>query len=273
MRQRRSIAVAQTCPVAGDVAANLEEHLWLTDMAAEGGAQIALFPELSLSGYELGLMSELAFTEDDLRLVPLVNASAATGVTLVVGAPLWLGPRLHIGAFILSPDRSAEVYTKHYLGAFSEAAAVDGTVLPAEATVFAPGTHNPLLRHGDTLAAVAVCADVGRPSHSEAAARRGATAYLASMFVIPSEFEGDAAKLRSYAKRHAMMVALANYGGPSGGLKAAGRSSVWSETGELLAQLDGRGAGVAVVCETRQGRRVKTLMLDEPSNAPCYLAG
>lgn len=268
MRQPRSIAVAQTCPVAGDVEANLEEHLRLARLAASEGAQLVLFPELSLTGYELSLVGELAFAEDDPRLVPLVDTSAATGVTLVVGAPLRLGPRLHIGAFILSPDRSAEVYTKHYLGAFSEAAAVDGTVLPAEATVFAPGTRNPLLRHGDTLAAVAICADVGRPSHSEAAARRGATAYLASMFVIPSEFERDAARLRSYAKRHAMMVALANYGGPSGGLAAAGRSAVWSETGALLAQLDSRGAGVAVVRETLQGWRAKTFMLDESSTAP-----
>lgn len=53
MTRSRSIAVAQTCPVAGDVQANLDEHLRLARLAAEEGAQVVVFPELSLTGYEL----------------------------------------------------------------------------------------------------------------------------------------------------------------------------------------------------------------------------
>lgn len=267
MTQLRSIAVAQTCPVAGDVQANLDEHLRLTRLAAAGGAQLALFPELSLTGYELNRGRELAFAEDDPRLTPLVEAAAATGVTLIVGAPVRLASRLHIGAFILRPDRTTEVYTKHHLGAFGEAAAVDGAVPPAEATVFEPGDRNPLVQYGGSLAAVAVCADIGLSSHPQEAADRGAKSYLASMFVIPSDYEGDAAKLRSYAVRHGMLVALANYGGPTGGLASAGRSAIWSETGERLVRLDARGAGVAVVTETPQGWRAQTFGLGEPGPA------
>ena len=51
MAVRRSIAVAQTCPVKGDVDANLEDHLRLAGCAASEGAQLVLFPELSLTGY------------------------------------------------------------------------------------------------------------------------------------------------------------------------------------------------------------------------------
>jgi predicted amidohydrolase len=61
MIQPRSIAVAQTCPVKGDVQANLAEQLRLTQIAASEGAQIVVFPELSLTGYELRLARALAF--------------------------------------------------------------------------------------------------------------------------------------------------------------------------------------------------------------------
>jgi len=54
MTRSRSIAVAQTCPVAGDVQANLDEHIHLARLAAKEGAQVVVFPELSLTGYELG---------------------------------------------------------------------------------------------------------------------------------------------------------------------------------------------------------------------------
>ena len=35
----RSVAVAQTCPIKGDVQANLDEHLRLMRIAASAGAQ------------------------------------------------------------------------------------------------------------------------------------------------------------------------------------------------------------------------------------------
>ena len=40
----RSIAVAQTCPVKGDVTANLDEHLRLIEVAEAEGAQVVVFP-------------------------------------------------------------------------------------------------------------------------------------------------------------------------------------------------------------------------------------
>jgi predicted amidohydrolase len=115
------------------------------------------------------------------------------------------------------------------------------------------------VRLGDGVAAVAVCADIGRPSHPESAAKRGARTYLASMFVIPPDFESDTAKLRSYAMRHSMAVLLANYGGPSGGLPSAGGSAIWSEKGELLAQLGATGDGLVVAIEGPDGWRARAV--------------
>jgi len=259
---RRSIAVAQTCPVRGDVDANLDEHLRLAGCAASEGAQLVLFPELSLTGYEIALADRLAFSEDDVRLKPIVDLAASRGIIVIAGAPVRIEARLHIGAFIVSPDRTTRLYTKQRLGAFSEAARCDGVVPPPESTVFVPGDRNPLIGFAQSTAAVAICADVGQPLHPRRAAERGAMLYLASMFVIPSEFEADAAKLSGYASEHSMVVALANFGGATGGLAAAGRSSIWSAKGERLIQLGEAGAGVAVAAELADGWRTTAIVLD-----------
>jgi len=214
-----------------------------------------------LTGYELDLASELAFSDGDPRLAPLVELASSYRMTLIVGAPVRIGSRLHIGAFIISSDRAVGLYTKHHLGAFPTSASPDGIVPAAEETVFHPGNRNPLVRFGDNTAAVAVCADTSRPSHPKEAADRGARTYLASMFIIPSDLEKETASLRSYAAGHSMAVALANYGGPSGGLSSGGGSAIWSERGELLAQLKGIGTGVVVAIESDAGWRAKTLML------------
>lgn len=257
----RCLASAQTIPIPGDVDANVEQHLRLVRVAAEEQAQILVFPELSLTGYELELGPDLAFAPADPRLAPLIEAASSSSTILVVGAPLRLESRLHIGAFIICPDRSIEVYTKHHLGAFPASVSSDGIVPPAEATIFHPGDRSPLIRFGGNTAAVAVCADTGRSSHPQRAAERGARTYLASMFVIPPDLEKDRANLGAYSERHSMAVVFANFGGPSGGLPSGGRSAIWSETGELLVELQELGAGVAVASEAPTGWRSRAVML------------
>ena len=264
MARARVIAAAQTVPVRDDVDANLAQHVRLARIAAEEEAQVLVFPELSLTGYELDLAAGLAFSPSDPRLGPLVEAASADAMTLIVGAPVRIGGRLHIGAFVLAPDGRIEIYTKRHLGAFPASASCDGVVPAAEATVFQPGDLDPLVRIGEGSAAVAVCADALRPSHPRQAAMRGATIYLASMFVIRSSLESETETVRANAAAHSLAVALANYGGPSGGLAAGGRSAIWSEHGERLVQLDAAGAGVAVALETAAGWRARATMLGEP---------
>jgi predicted amidohydrolase len=257
----RDIAAAQTIPVRANVDANVEQHIRLVHVAAEEQARVLVFPELSLTGYELDLADDLAFSDGDPCLAPLVEVAASSAMTLIVGAPVRVGAHLHIGAFIVSPHRTVALYTKHHLGALSSSASSDGIVPPAEATVFQPGNRNPLIRFDGNTASVAVCADTGRPSHAQDAADRGAQFYFASMLIIPSDFDRETASLRSYAVQHSMVVAMANYGGPSGGLASGGGSAIWSERGELLAQLEAKGAGVVVAIESHDGWRGRAILL------------
>jgi predicted amidohydrolase len=261
MSPTRSVAAAQTVPVRGDVPANLEQHLRLVRVAANEGAQVVVFPELSLTGYELDLAASLAFSQNDPRLEPLVAAAAEHALTLVVGAPVRIESRLHIAAFIVAPDRTLEIHTKGRLGAFSSDVSPDGIVPPAEDTVFAPGDRTPLVRFAGNPAAVGICAESLRLSHPKRAAEQGAKTYLASHFGIPLDLEFRATVLRGHAERHGMLVVFANYGGPTGGLAASGGSAIWSQTGELLVQLEASGSGVAIATEDELGWRARAVTL------------
>jgi predicted amidohydrolase len=253
----RSLGAAQTVPVRGDVPANREQHVALAHRAGEAGARVLVFPELSLTGYELDLADALAFETSDARLAPLAETSAKVGVTLVVGAPVRVAGRLHIGAFVLTPHGDRALYTKHHLGAFASCDGPPGFVPIPEPSLFEPGTLDPLVAIGDGTGALAVCADTGHPSHAKHAAERGAAAYLAGVFTIPSDLETMRTRCRTHARRHAMVVVFANYGGPSGGLPTAGCSAIWSAGGELLGALEEAGAGVIVAVASPDGWRIQ----------------
>jgi predicted amidohydrolase len=109
--------------------------------------------------------------------------------------------------------------------------------------------------------AVSVCADSFYATHPKHAAERGARTYFSSQFGIPLHLEFKIAVLKKHAVRHSRTIVLASFGGPTGGLPSAGRSGIWSDKGELLAQLEASGSGIAVAIETEAGWRAKAVML------------
>lgn len=234
------VAAAQAVSSRGAVEANLERHCRLAERAAAEGVEVLVFPELSATGYELDVAPKLAFAAGDDRLEPVLEVAAASQVVLSVGAPIRLDSGLHIGAFVIEPDRSARIYTKRHL--FGD-----------EKAVFEPGDRDPLLDLGDDRAVFAICADTSHPEHAAAAAERGASLYLAGVFFDPESYPTSAARLSGYAAGHAMAVVMANAGGPATGFEAAGRSAVWSDSGALVACLDGLGPGLAVARRSAAG--------------------
>src|SRR5258708_799120 len=122
-KPRRRLALGQCAPSLGDLKANIELHLELTQQAASEEADLVAFPELSLTGYFLkDLVPELAMGLDDPRLTPLLEASRQIDVAfgMVVKSEDF---RYYNAAVYLSGGQVKHVHRKVYLptyGMFDE---------------------------------------------------------------------------------------------------------------------------------------------------------
>jgi predicted amidohydrolase len=210
------IAAAQSISRAGDVAWNVAHHLVLAAQAAELGAQLIVFPELSLIGYELDLARASVLPPGSPLLDPLRRLAVEARITIVAGAPLPHGDQLHIGAVAFQPDGGYSTYSKQH-------------VHVSEEHVFTSGPGGALLSVGDSAVALAICRDASFPAHAEAAVQRGAQVYAAGAMIVPEDYQRKAGLLQGYAASHGLVVMLANYAGTTGGEVSAGRSAIWHQ--------------------------------------------
>ncbi|MER5479168.1 carbon-nitrogen hydrolase family protein [Streptomyces sp. NPDC002734] len=210
-----TIAVAQPRTVAHDVAGNALAH---AEAVRAAGARVVVFPELSLTGYEL---DAAPVGPDDERLAPIVAACAETGTLALVGAPV---PGPHIGVLAVDGDGARVVYGKTHL-------------YGAEADHFEPGEPAVLEVDGVRLG-LAVCRDTGLPEHAAATAALGMDGYVAGVVHSEAEAEVHGERARRAAADHGVWVATAAFAGPTGGGfdRTSGRSGVWAADGSLLAE-------------------------------------
>lgn len=121
--QRRRIALAQLAPRLGRLDENLDTHRRVLAEARSGGADLVVFPELGLTGYQLqDLSGEVAMRLDDPRLGALAQETRGTSaiVSFVEEAP---DHRLFIAAALLEDGELRHVHRKVYLptyGLFDE---------------------------------------------------------------------------------------------------------------------------------------------------------
>jgi predicted amidohydrolase len=227
------IGVAQLRPVAGDVEGNLEKHLQLIELAASVGADIVVFPELSVTGYEPRLAARLRINAGDPKLRVFQDLSNARGMTIGVGAPTDAGGGVRISMHVFAPGAVCRTYSKQLLHA-------------DELPFFVAGTEPVLLRLGGQAIAPAICYESLQSEHAAAAARMGATVYLASV----AKSAGGVSKAYSHypevARRHSMTVMMANSVGACDGFVSVGRSSAWNSRGEFLGALDDAQQGAVV---------------------------
>lgn len=117
------IALAQISPALGDLARNLALHEKFAREAASHGADLVLFPELSLTGYFIkDLVSSVALRRDSPELRPLLAQSR--GVALVVGLIEETSDhRFYNAALYLEAGEIRHIHRKVYLptyGIFDE---------------------------------------------------------------------------------------------------------------------------------------------------------
>lgn len=218
------LAVVQVPSEKGEIEINLQTHIKAAHIAAKNGVSLLVFPELSLTGYEGALAQALAMTTADERLLSLQKVAMKSDMHIVVGAPLKTHHLPEIGAIIFSPDGEMSSYSKMHLH-------------PGEDQYFQAGHTKKLLDIYSHKVAMAICADTNHEKHAKAYAEIGADVYVAGVLITEGGYQADTEKLRSYAKEHDLLVAMANYNQPTGGWQPIGKSAIWDESG-LLASAD-----------------------------------
>lgn len=227
------ICVVQTRPVRGDVGRNVAAHERLVGLAADGGAEIIIFPELSLTGYEPTLAAGLVMGVEDGRLDGLQALSDGRGVTIGAGLPTWDGAGVCISMVLLQPQQARRLYSKRYLHADEE-------------PFFVPGVGFPVLPTAVSPLALAICYELSIPAHAETAHQHGAGAYVASVSKSPDGVVKAGERLVEIARQYGMPVLMANNVGPSDDFVGGGKTAVWSRDGVLLAQLDTMSEGFII---------------------------
>ena len=109
------ICAAQTRPAKGDIEANINSHIKLIMQAVNNGANIIIFPELSITGYEPELAAILATTADDSRFNCFQQISDTSNISIGIGMPLKDDGGILIGMIIFQPHALRQTYYKQHL--------------------------------------------------------------------------------------------------------------------------------------------------------------
>ncbi|CAM5368280.1 hydrolase [Streptomyces spiroverticillatus] len=229
------IASAQFSALPGDVTANVATMASFVREAAASGARLTVFAELTVTGYELGLLTaspELWMSgPDDPRLTPVREACRQTGTAAVVNC----ASQGRLVSFVYGTDGSpVTTYAKRRL-------------FEGEREVFEAGTAPGRFILDGVRIALATCFDNHFPELAEEAVADGCGLWLASsLYGVGGGEEERATVYPGLAKGFGFPVVLANHVGPAGAWTGCGRSAVWDADGGVLAEAPADGPGLAV---------------------------
>jgi predicted amidohydrolase len=223
------VAVVQFGAEPGDVATNLDAMRRFLARAQDGGADIAVFPELCLSGYVLDPAAYTAELLADVERAETSLAAAAASTAIVYGAPVRVRDGLANATVLVRPDKTRTVYAKTHMDV-------------KERRVFAPGAEF-VAADGVGLAC---CYDLAFPEPARILALAGALALLVPM---AWEVERGFVMERVVAARaveNVAYVVCANQTGVRGAFRFRGASCVVDPVGERVLSM-GAEENLAVV--------------------------
>ena len=233
-------------------AANAESVLTLARECQDDGVAMAVFPELTLSGYSIEdiLLQDALLDAVEEALADVVSASTELMPVLVVGAPLRYRHRIYNTAVVVHRGRVLGVVPKSYLPTYREfyerrhfAAGDDvrGVIRVGGADVpFGPDLLFAASDVAGFVLHVEVCEDMFVPVPPSAEAALAGATVLANLSGSPitiARAEDRALLARSASARclAAYVYAAAGAGESSTDLAWDGQTMIW-ENGRLLAQ-------------------------------------
>ena len=224
------VALCQCNLPVGDIEGNLDRIGDLIARAAARGADLTVFPELSLTGYPPeDLLLNPRFTETAAAAAERLAASV-TGTVAVVGLPALAGD-LYNAAAVLAGGEVAATYRKHFLPNY---AVFD------EQRYFARGGAALTLDLGGVRVGVTVCEDLWYPGGpGRWAAVDGGAVVLVNLSGSPYHRGKGIERERMLAQRaadYSCFVAFCNAVGGQDELVFDGHSLVIDPAGRVLAR-------------------------------------
>jgi predicted amidohydrolase len=227
------ICLAQFKPVKGDIKSNLDNHAKMIHLAADHGAHLIIFPELSITGYEPTLAKDLAIDADDSSLDSLQAISNTKNIVIGAGMPVKNDNGITISMLVFQPHQPREIYSKQYLHADEEPFFANGE----------PHTVSFFKKH---QIGMAICYEISVPEHAASAHAAGAQIYIASVAKSVKGVEKALLELSAIAGKYSVTVLMADCVGHCDDFDCGGKSSAWNAKGDLLAQLNGTDEGLLI---------------------------
>jgi predicted amidohydrolase len=193
---------------------------------------VVVFPELSLTGYELDAD---AVAPDDEALAPIVRACTEMQCIALVGAPLSGDDgRVHIGTLHMSDAGVTVAYRKSYLGG-------------DEAKRFSPGEGPVAIDVDGWRIGLGICKDTGVAQHISETAALDVDLYAAGLVHLPEELGMQDERGVRIAHACEAYVAFASFAGPTGGHfdRTAGGSTIWARDSTPMARAGAEPGGIA----------------------------
>lgn len=226
------IQIVQMNPLVGDIVGNAERVIDEAVRAREAGADMAVFPELVLTGYppeDLLLRPEFA-ERVETALVRI--QSQVSGITLVLGYPRRSVGGLFNVAGVIRDGAVVAEYAKQHLPNYS---------VFDEKRYFQPGATPTVFEHRGLRIGLSVCEDIWQDGPTRQAAAAGAQ-ILVNINASPfhagknAEREGQVARL---ARNHGVAILYANLVGGQDELVFDGASFVVGQDGQVVARAPG----------------------------------
>ena len=234
------LALAQINPTVGDLDGNRALILDRLDEAREAGADVAVFPELAVTGYPPeDLLLRPGFVRAAERSLDEI-ARASRGITLLVGTP-HLDRDLYNTCAVCSGGELKALVKKRFLpnyGVFDEV------------RYFAPGHELLLFEHGDALVGVTVCEDMWQPGPPATDLALAGAQLLVNISASPFHVGKDREReemFRTRARDNNAYVVFCNTVGGQDELIFDGHSAVIDDEGEVIARAPGFEEALLVV--------------------------
>lgn len=233
-RANYRLAAAQINCSLADVAGNLETHRRAIEQARQRGVDVLLFPELSLTGYDLGpRVPEVAMRRDDPRLLQL--AESVGGMLTVVGFVETCGRGEYANAMACLRDgRVVAVHRKINLCTYGG---------HEEGKHFGRGQTLTVADADGLACGVMICADLWNPGLAHAAMLERPDVMLAPVNAARGMVDGDfddegnwLTCLTFYAMMYATPMVMAHRYGAEGDAWFWGGSCIVGVDGRVLAR-------------------------------------